>query len=149
MEGDRGLPLKSFLHPVDKTEAARFVVLILIVRLRLLLQIAVVFRWLVFVLLGDARHSHIILCLYVRVNVGRVGIRAGSPRLAHFIEAAVAVGAIAVGAGQRLRRAVSSLATRHAESISCASDGIKEGAGTNWWKKTAIVVIRRRKFSFS
>jgi hypothetical protein len=90
MEGDRGPPVKPFLHPVDETEATLFVVLILIVRLRLL-QIAVVFRWLVLILLTDPRHIYLVLSLYIRVNVGSVGIRAGSPRLALLIEAAVTV----------------------------------------------------------
>jgi hypothetical protein len=40
--GDRGLLLKLFLHSVDKTETTLFVVLILVIRHRLLLQIVVV-----------------------------------------------------------------------------------------------------------
>jgi len=103
MGGDRGLPLKPFLHSVDETETTLFVVLVLVVRHRLLLQIAVLLRWLVFVLLGITRHIHLVLSFIVRVKVGRVSIRAGSPRLA-LIEAAVAVGAIAIVVGQRQRR---------------------------------------------
>jgi hypothetical protein len=129
MEGDRSPPVKPFLHSVN--ESTLFIVLILIVRLGVLLQIAVVFRWMVFVLLGDARH-HLILSLYVRVNVGHVGIRAGSPRLALLIEAAVAVGAIAGGVGRRLRRAVLSLAARHAEPI---------GRCRRWYKEEGRVEV--------
>jgi hypothetical protein len=110
---DRRPPVEPFLHSVDETEAALFVVLILIVRLGVLLQSAVIFWWTVFVLLGDARHIHLVLSLSTSVSTSVVSIRAGSPRLAPLIKAAVIVGAIAVGVGQILRRAVSSLAMRH------------------------------------
>lgn len=128
MEGDRGPPMKPLLHSVDETEAALFIILFLIVRLGVLLQIAVVFRWMVVVFLGDARHR-LVLYLYVRVNVGRDGIRAGSLRLALLIEATIAAGAIAVG-GQRLGGAVSLLATRHVESIGLRQRSYKGIRGT-------------------
>jgi hypothetical protein len=100
MGGDRGLLLKPFLHSVDKAETTLFVVLILVVRHRLLLQIVVILRWSVFVLLGNTRYIHLVLSLVVRVKVSQVSIRAGSPRLA-LIEAAVAVTAIVIVVRQR------------------------------------------------
>jgi hypothetical protein len=107
--------VEPFFHSVNEAEAALFVVLVRIVGLGVVLQIEVVFWWMVVVLLGDAQH-HLVLYLYVRIIFSRTSIRARPLRFALFIEAAIAVGAIAVG-GQRLRRTVSSLATRHAESI--------------------------------
>jgi hypothetical protein len=83
--------VKSFLHPVDETKASLLVVLILIVRLRHLLQITIVFRWLVRIVLSNPRHIYLVLSLYIRVNAGSVDIRAGSPKFALRIEAAVAV----------------------------------------------------------
>jgi hypothetical protein len=100
MGGDRGLPLKPFLYSVDEAETTLFVVLILVVRHRLLLQIIVILRWSVFVLLGNTRHIHLVLSLVVRVKVSQVSIRAGSLRLA-LIEAAVAVTAIVIVIRQR------------------------------------------------
>lgn len=85
------VPVESFLYPVNKTEATLFVFLILIVRLRLLLQVTVVFRWLVLIPLSNPQHIYLVLALYIRINIGSISIRAGSPRLALFIEAAIAV----------------------------------------------------------